>query len=83
MPVDANNDPTENNVIKSFGPITNVSLREIIAEFNREDVSTLRPSILTNLNVLGFSLFKHRMLATDQIRLVQRNGVPELAGHSG
>lgn len=83
MPMEASNYSTENSVIKSFGPVTSDSLREIIAEFNREDDSTTRPSILKNLNVLGFSLFKHRMLAADQVRLVQRNGVPELAGHSG
>ncbi|TLY48187.1 MAG: hypothetical protein E6K54_02825 [Gammaproteobacteria bacterium] len=83
MPRDSNSDPTENNVIKPFGRITNASLPNIIREFNLENDSVLRPSILKNLNFLGFSLFRHRMLAKDQLRLVQRNGVPELAGHSG
>lgn len=75
----------ENKPIQStLGPITNESLRNIISQFNQEDNSTnLRTSILKNINVLGFSLFKHRLITKDQVRLVQRNGVPELAGYSG
>ena len=83
MTIDSNSASMENNTIKWFERITNTSLYAIIREFNLEDDAVLRPSILKNLNFLGFSLFKHRMLAKDQVRLVQRNGVPELAGHSG
>lgn len=84
MPANSTIASPEDNFIKSFGPITSVSLPEIIAEFNQEDNSTTkRASILKNLNYFGFSLYKHRMIAKDQVRLVQRNGIPELAGYSG
>jgi regulator of protease activity HflC (stomatin/prohibitin superfamily) len=85
MPTDPTIIPSENNIIQSaLGPITPASLTEIITLFNQENDSTSsRSSILKKLNFSGFSLFKHRMLATDQVRLVQRNGAAELAGHSG
>lgn len=85
MPSDLTVFPPENNLKKAdFVSITNNSLLQIITLFNQEDDSTARrPSILKNINFLGFSLFKYRMLEKNQVRLVQRNGVPELAGYSG
>ncbi len=85
MPSNSSAFPPENNSTQvAFGPITIESLPRIITEFNREDNSTTpRVSILKNINFLGFSLFRYRMVEKNQLRLVQRNGVPELAGYSG
>lgn len=85
MPSDPPIFPPENNLKQAdFASITNESLPKIIEQFNQEnDSTTRRPSILKNINFLGFSLFTYRMVEKNQMRLVQRNGVPELAGYSG
>lgn len=77
--------PPENDLkLADFVSITNDSLPQIIELFNQEnDSTTRRASILKNINFLGFSLFTYRMVEKNQLRLVQRNGVPELVGHSG
>ena len=67
-----------------IGFISSQRLPEIIREFNQLDNSRAqRPSILKNINFFGLSLFTHRILAKDEVRLVQRNGAPELAGYTG
>lgn len=85
MPNDPTNFPPENDLKQAdFESITDNTLPQIIAQFNQENDSTKkRASILKNINFLGFSLFKYRMVEKNQLRLVQRNGVPELVGHSG
>jgi hypothetical protein len=68
----------------TFESINTDTLSDIISKFNEEDNSSRkRVSILKNINFFGLSLFNHRMVAKDQVRLVQRNGIPELAGYSG
>ncbi len=42
-----------------------------------------RPSIMKRLSPFGFSLFRYRLLQRNQLRLVQRNGTPELVTFSG
>jgi regulator of protease activity HflC (stomatin/prohibitin superfamily) len=66
----------------SIGFISSEQLPSIIQEFNTEN-GVPRPSILKKINSFGISLFKYRILALDEVRLVQRNGMPELAGYSG
>jgi len=76
--------PESNLKQANFESITNDSLPQIIALFNQENDSTIRrASILKKINFLGLSLFTYRMVEKNQLRLVQRNGIPELAGHSG
>lgn len=66
----------------TIGFIDASKLPKIVQEFNAEN-GRQRPSILKRINPFGISLFKYRILNSDQVRLVQRNGIPELAGHSG
>ncbi|MDQ8040041.1 MAG: hypothetical protein REH83_06495 [Rickettsiella sp.] len=85
MPMeDASFIETDKNVQKSsIGFISSEKLPQIIQLFNQQDTARQRPSILKNINFLGISLFKYRILALDEVRLVQRNGRPELASYSG
>ncbi|MES2141277.1 MAG: SPFH domain-containing protein [Pseudomonadota bacterium] len=85
MENDVNFNETDQTVRKSsIGFISSENLPEIIQKFNQEANSERqRSSILKTINFFGISLFKYRILALDQVRLVQRNGKPELAGYSG
>lgn len=85
IPSDSTIFSPENNLKSAdFVSINDDTLPQIVRQFNQENNSTTRrPSILKNINFLGFSLFTYRMVEKNQLRLVQRNGIPELAGHSG
>lgn len=68
---------------KDFDYLCEQNISQIKQHFNSDAENQQRPSIIKQLNWLGFSLFQHRRLEKNQLRLVQRNGIPELVTYSG
>ena len=78
-------DSFQQNIIKPacFKTLNSQTLTAIKKRFNSDDNDRSRSTIMTIINWTGLSFFRHRFLKQDELRLVQRNGIPELVSYSG